>query len=336
MDSHEIRVDRLRLDNEGVNFWQAGFLFNQWRHLRQQRPGQMPWLVQAVNRQTGLSEARCAIWSASDEAAGGPVVSPAAAPFGSVEFAPTLPDAVLAEFVDVLLETVQKLNTNKFIIRHYPAIYAPDQTARLRSVLAEKGVQEVANYENSHLAVTDAPFADGLAPAARRRLRQAHQAGLRWVEWPQNRLDEAIAFIVQSRARQDYPLTLPPDRLRHLFSVSDAFRIMAVVDTTIVDTTVVDDSTSANTVIASLAVTVQVSPAVLYYFLPVDNLDYRHLSPAILLTEGLYNFCQQNAVRLLDLGVSLNDDRTEKPSLLRFKRGLGAQASAKLVFVWDG
>jgi hypothetical protein len=322
MELYEIRVERLSADNEGVAFWQAGFLFNQWRHLRQQRPGQMPWLVLAVNRQTGLAEARCAIWPDDGEKAGGPVVSPAAAPFGSVEFAPTLPDAVLTEFVDVVLKTVQRLGSNQFIIRHYPEIYALEQTVRLRVVLAEKGVQEVANFENSHLAVTDAPFADGLTAPARRRLRQARQAGLRCAEWPQSQFDEALDFIVQSRARQDYPLTIAPDLLRQLLTdFSDVFRIKTVLD---------------GDVIASLAVTVQVSPDVLYYFLPVDNLDYRHLSPAILLIEGLYDFCRQNAISLLDLGVSLNDDRTDKPSLLRFKRGLGAQASARLVFLWEG
>ncbi len=318
MDSHDLVCQRLSPDSEQIRFWEDGFLFNQWRHLRQQQADQMPWLVLAINRITGLAEARCAVWVNSD----GSAVSPAAAPFGSIEFRHTLPDAVLVDVVALLLETIRKIGVNTLIIKHYPVIYAPEQTARLRRVLAEKGVQEVANYENSHLAITDAPFADGLAPAARRRLRQAQEAGLCWVEWPQHRREEAIAFIVQSRARQDYPLTLPPDRLRHLFTVSNAFNIMAVVDT----------AGSANEAIASLAVTVQVSPEVLYYFLPVDNLDYRALSPAIFLTEGLYRFCQQNQVQVLDLGVSLNDDRTEKPSLLRFKRGLGAGSSEKLVF----
>ncbi len=299
-------------------FWEDGFLFNQWRHLRQQQSKQMPWLVQAVNRQTGLAEARCAVWVNAN----GPALSPAAAPFGSVEFTPTLPEDVLADVIDLLLTTVQNLGNKQLIIKNYPAIYAPDQTARLAQVLLQKGFQITARYENSHLFVTSQPFTGGLALAARRRLRQAQEFGFQRVDWPMNRLDEALAFVGQSRARQGYPLTMPLDQLRQLFvDFPDAFRIMAVLD---------------GQTIASLTVAIQVREDVLYNFLPVDNLDYRHLSPAILLTEGLYTYCQQTNTRLLDLGVSLNDDRTDKPSLLRFKRGLGAQSSGKLVFSWDG
>jgi hypothetical protein len=49
----------------------------------------------------------------------------------------------------------------------------------------------------------------------------------------------------------------------------------------------------------------------------------------VLLTDGLWTYCQQQRIELLDLGVSLNSDRTPKPSLTQFKRNLGAQTSAK-------
>jgi len=70
---------------------------------------------------------------------------------------------------------------------------------------------------------------------------------------------------------------------------------------------------------------------VLYNFYHDHSGDYDHLSPVVLLNEGLYNFCQRNKIGLLDLGTSNIDDKVNE-SLLAFKLHLGAQPSRKLTF----
>ncbi len=78
--------------------------------------------------------------------------------------------------------------------------------------------------------------------------------------------------------------------------------------------------------------TVRVRDDILYTFLPASNPAYHAYSPLVLLMDGLFEYCQQQQIRLLDLGVSLDGNHQPKPSLLRFKRNLGALESPKVCF----
>jgi hypothetical protein len=53
-----------------------------------------------------------------------------------------------------------------------------------------------------------------------------------------------------------------------------------------------------------------------------------------MLIEGMYGWCQQQGIKLLDLGTSALDSQPNF-SLLDFKLRLGAHPTAKLTFVKD-
>ena len=78
--------------------------------------------------------------------------------------------------------------------------------------------------------------------------------------------------------------------------------------------------------IVALTVTVRVNDRILYNFYPADAAEYHNYSPTVMLTEGLYNYCWEVGIGLLDLGSAPNY------GLIRFKKNLGAQASLKLSF----
>ncbi|GAB4027621.1 hypothetical protein GCM10028773_59450 [Spirosoma koreense] len=52
----------------------------------------------------------------------------------------------------------------------------------------------------------------------------------------------------------------------------------------------------------------------------------------VMLLDGLFVYCQQHRIQLLDLGTALDENGQPKPGLMRFKRNVGAQESPKLVF----
>lgn len=293
-------------------FCQPGFFFNEVAHLRQQTNDSYI-LLTAINPATNLAEARCALFL-NDAVC----ISPAAAPFGSVEFAETLPDDVLDHFVDALVETAQQTTATTLRLVNYPTCYAPAQTARLTALLGQKGFTVAASAPTYYVPVTDEPFAYRVAPAEGRRLRKCRRAGFQFGQW--HRPDAVVVtnFLTETRQLLRYRMTIAPDRLIGLLrTFPDQFSVFTVMD---------------GGRIAALAVTVRVRADILYVFFPASHPDHRTFSPMVLLTDGLYTYCQQQGIRLLDFGLSLDGAGQPKPSLSRFKENLGGLTSPKLTF----
>ena len=288
-------------------FSEAGFLVNQPAQLLAQSATDCR-VVCAVNEQ-GKADARCAFFTHNRLA-----ISPKFHSFGSVECIESLPDELLSGFLDALEKAVAGLTGLRLV--HYPRVYAPKQTDRLLVELLKRGFVVVDEQINFHLTIADKPFHDGLHNSARRRLDKARRAGLVARFWPSPDINRVITFLETSRSAQGYALSMPADRLRHwLITAPDDYPVFAVFD---------------HDVIAALTVAVRMRTDILYNFLPADNADYRPFSPTILLTGCLYDYCQTHQIRLLDLGICVDENRQSKPDLMRFKRNLGAEESVKV------
>jgi hypothetical protein len=70
---------------------------------------------------------------------------------------------------------------------------------------------------------------------------------------------------------------------------------------------------------------------VLYDFYHDHATAFDHLSPVALLVAGMYDFCNAQNIRLLDLGTSAVNDGPNF-SLLTFKKFLGGNPTHKLTF----
>lgn len=295
-------------------FSKPGFLVNQPVQLAAQASN--GWVVGALNPATGLLDAQCAFFESNQLA-----ISPLNQSFGSIEFVDTLTDAVLSGFLNALVQAVAEAGLVGLRLVHYPRIYAPSQTDRLLDKLLSRGFAIMGEQQNFYLEISEKSFIDGLHDSTKRRLRKSQRAGLVAQYWPNPDIDHVISFLENSRTAQGYALTMPPDALRHwLGTAPNDYLVFVVFD---------------QNVIAALTVAVQMRADILYNFLPADNADYRLFSPTILLTECLYTYCQTRQIRLLDLGVSVDENRQPKPDLMRFKRNLGAKESGKMVFMKD-
>ncbi|WP_461111500.1 GNAT family N-acetyltransferase [Spirosoma jeollabukense] len=293
-------------------FCQPGFFFNETAHLRQQLDGQFH-LLSALNQRTGLADARCAFFIKAGDA-----VSPGAAPFGSIEFVSTLPDSILDQFLCSLSEAVKSTGATMFRLITYPHCYAPEQSMRLGTKLLTYGFQLIAENPTFFLSVSDQNFDSNLVPAERRRLRKCQEAGFGFEHQLSPNISNIVKFVQKARQQQGYPLPVSADYLSHLLrTFPDHFSVFTVSD---------------NQTLAAMMITVRIREDILYSFLPASNTDYRTFSPMVMLHDGLYTYCQQQGIQLLDLGLSLDSFRLPKPSLMRFKHNLGAQESPKQVF----
>ena len=293
-------------------FSQPGFFFNSAEHLCQQSFHPF-YVITALNQATRQADARCAFFVEPGRAS-----SPIAAPFGSVEFINTLSDAVLSALIDALIDEAQLTGVPVLRLVNYPHCYAPEQAYRLTKHLLQRGFRVIASDQNSYLPVTSAAFENLINASERRRLQKCQRAGFQFLHWRYPDVDEVTSFLVRTRQQRGYSFSLPPEQLSDLLRrFPEQFPVFIVKD---------------GSAIAALAVTVRVRDDILYNFLPASSLDYHAHSPMVLLTDGLFAYCQQRQIRLLDLGVSLDGNHQPKASLMRFKRNLGAQDSPKLTF----
>ena len=270
-------------------------------------------MITALNQITRQADARCAFFTRAGQA-----VSPGAAPFGSIEFTKALPEAVLDGLVQTIQETAQESGLRTLRLVNYPHCYAPEQAIRLADTLLAQGFRLIGADQNQFLSVGTDAFERTIDSSERRRLVKCRRAGFQFGHWERPAIDDVVGFLQTTRQQQGYRLTIQPERLSDLLATfPDQFPVFAVWD---------DDC------LAALAVAVRVRADILYNFLPASHPDYRTYSPMVLLTDGLFAYCQQHQIRLLDLGISVDSDRQPKLSLMRFKRNLGAQSSPKLVF----
>ncbi len=293
-------------------FCQPGFLFNDHKHLRQQHDAGF-YLLSALNRVTQQTDARCAFFVRDGNAR-----SPIAAPFGSIEFTETLPDQVLNAFIYRLIDEACSVGAATFRIVNYPTCYAPKQAERLSKKLHEHGFDLIDTHQTFYLSTTDISFESNLVPAERRRLRKCREAGFVFSHRQTPDIAEVIDFVQETHRQKGYPLTISPERLADLLhNFPDAHAVFTVRD---------------GSRLTALTITVRVRHDILYNFRPVSNPDYQQFSPIVMLTDGLFSYCLQQKIRLLDLGISLDAAGQPKPGLIRFKRNLGAQESPKMIF----
>lgn len=293
-------------------FSEPGFFFNEEAQLRHQDSHSFHVLT-ALNINTHQVDARCAIFVDDQRA-----ISPKLAPFGSIEFISSLPEGTLTDLIDSLEEQVNSLGLPALRLTNYPECYAPQQARRLGLELQRRAYQLVNQFVNHHIDVRATPLAEQMHLSERRRLAKCQRANFAVSTWTDPPADIVVKFIQRNRQQQGYPLSIAPERLAYLLRhFPDQYPVLVVRDR---------DS------IVALTVAVRVRQDILYNFLPADDLAYRAYSPTVLLTHGLYTYCQQQGITLLDLGVSLDEHQHPKPSLMRFKRNLGAQESTKMVW----
>lgn len=249
-------------------------------------------------------------------------LSPWRAPFGGIQTLPNLPIAILRAFLGAVHQHVRAQGAKEIKWLQCPDVYAPEVNTILRQALPEIGYQLLYDQRNHHLPVTSQAFSEILHPSTKRRLRKCKKAGFTVQQESVAQLPEAYALLQKCRQEKQKPLSLSSEQLQQYFHLfPDQYHLFTV---------------RLGAELAAVGVTVRINGQILNHLYPASPTQYNAYSPTILLTEGIYQFCQQDNISMLDLGVSApgDEDEADYQGLFTFKKRLGGVETFKPTFGW--
>ena len=245
-------------------------------------------------------------------------VTPLRAPFGSVETSPAVSAETLAHFLRFAESRLLQAGVLKIVIKNPPDVYHPVTARILHALLFNAGYTIASAETTSVIVVSSALFSDVVHRRKRRKLKQSGSLPFVFAQLDTNSLPDVYDFISVCRISKKYRLSITLDDLRRTADeFPEEYHIFGVYY-------------SGQLVAASIAI--QVNDKVLYHFISDHIRKIGSFSPALVLMEGIYNFCIRRKLQILDLGTSA-PDAVPNARLLNFKKELGAKVSDKFTFM---
>lgn len=289
-----------------------GFLFNEPEFIELQSSSQF-YFFELLNHDTGYTEARFCFFVNGQVG-----MSPLRAPFGSIECNPELDEDLLDDFIERIESFALSLELKKITIKSYPICYAEKESLAVEKCLSKRSFEVAAESQTFFINIHDVGFEEIIAKSKQSRLKRSRELGLKVEILSNENLSEIYNFIADCRKDKAYPPPLELEILeKTLKAFPDRYVIFAAKD-------------GKNIVGACLAI--KVNKEILYAFYTHYSREYNKYAPTVILVEGIYQFCQREQFKILDLGVALDDEGILKESLLHFKERLGAKESGKRVY----
>lgn len=284
-------------------------IFHDSNHLKlQAASGWITFYIQNSGRVEGLVHFHLE----KDEA-----VSPYRSPFGSYLISDDVTETVLTDFVRYCEHQLISKRAKSITLKNPPEVYSSEKNKVLLNVLGKLSYRPSKEETSAVIAVSAKSFESGLHKSENKKLRKCRESALTFEIMPFDQLQKIYIFLEACREEKGYSLSMSFEEIKRL---ANAF-LERLILTAVID----------NNQLAAANISIRVYDHVLYNFYHDHASEYDLLSPVVLLNEGLYQFCQQNKIQLLDLGTS-NIEGKLNESLLKFKLNLGAQASPKFTF----
>lgn len=248
----------------------------------------------------------------------GPVArTPYKAPFGSLECSENIGPKVLYRFLENVQHRLQEGGAKDIFIKNPPCAYAPGKWALVETFLLNLGYAISEAEVSVVIPVRDKAFSEMIRHSEKLRWRQGKEAGFHFQNLALDRLEEVFQLIAACHAEKGYSLSITQAELERTAKVfPDRYVLSGVFQ---------------GEKIVAAAVSIRINEDVLYNFLFNHEKALNHLSPPVLLMEGIYTFCRQNSIRLMDLGTSALQGNPNFP-LLDFKLRMGGVPASKFTF----
>jgi hypothetical protein len=244
-------------------------------------------------------------------------LSPFKNPFGSYEFSNTIEPKELFDFMKWVEVKLVEKGAKKIEIKTYPALYDTSSSAILITFLINLGYK-IKNAELSAcIEVNPTSLYQLMSSYEKRKAGQIRKTNLRFATIPVNKVKEVFDFISSCREERKQTLSMTYGQMKTVCDhFPDKFCLFGVYD---------------NSALAAASISMLVNNSILYNFYSAHAKQYDSLSPVVRLMEGIYEFCQTEKIRLIDLGTSALQGRPNF-TLLDFKLNLGATPTQKLTF----
>lgn len=243
--------------------------------------------------------------------------SPLRAPFGSLDARESLPPKVVFAFLTFVEERLKQAGASSIIIKNPPDLYNPELMTLMSNFYLTHHYDIVDAEVGAVIPVTAKPFAEIIHPRKKRKLQQSLTGALTFLRMGHNELSSVYKFITECRSEKNYRLSISLEELRQFVdSFPDDYLLFAVFH--------------QRTMVAA-SVAVRVHEQELYHFISDHIRKIGVMRPALILMEGIYDYCVSVGISLLDLGTSTLQGQPDV-KLLRFKTEIGGHLTHKFTF----
>lgn len=309
MKTFEFLVDQLPF---GYAFNFDNYLFNKIKHINTQGISQRAdyFIINNVKKRV-----ECKIHFLLK---GAQAYSPYKSLFGSFEFNQRIHPNLLPEFWSFIETDLKNRGIKTCSITNPADCYAPRKAELVFKTLIQAGFSIKRKAINHHIAVDEHPLETRMHSMEKRRLNKCKQQGFSFQKEEINQAEEIYEYLRLCRKEQNLKLSITKEKF--LFYVEEFPQNYPFF-------TVRNEEA-----ILAATISIQIHRKVLYSFLPGSLRKFKHFSPTVILNEGLYQYCQDHQIEMLDLGISTEDDGTDQTSLIVFKERLGGEKSYKYFF----
>lgn len=241
-------------------------------------------------------------------------ISPLRSPYGSFIFSENVPQIQLSEFIRYTEKSLAERGGQSLLLKNPPEIYNP----LLYKLLLESGYLIHLEETSAVIGVDGRKYAENLNQSKKSLLKKCHDNQLHLQQFSLDRLSEVFDFLKKCYTEKGYAISMTFEEVQKVTQLFPESFFLHVV--------------FHNEQMVAACISIRVKQTVLYTFYYNHLKEYDFMSPIVFLIEGLYQFCQEKNIQLLDLGTSNKGDQINEP-LLNFKISLGAQRSRKITFV---
>jgi hypothetical protein len=244
-------------------------------------------------------------------------VSPFKNPFGSYEFSDSMEAKEFFDFIKWVETKLIEKGAKRIEIKACPALYNSQCSSMLQTFLINQGYKVKNSELSACIEVSPTALYNAMSSWEKRKSGQIRKTNLRFATVPVGKIKEVYDFISSCREEKKQTISMTYGQMKTVCDhFPESFCLFGVYD---------------NNALAAASISILVNKSILYNFYSAHAKQYDSLSPVVRLMEGIYEFCQGEKIRLIDLGTSALQGRPNF-SLLDFKLNLGAVPTHKLVF----
>lgn len=309
LKTFEFLVDRLPF---GYSFNFDNYLFNKIKHINSQGiEERVDYFI--VNNVKKRIEGKIHFLLKD-----GIAYSPFKSLFGSFEFNPRIHPNILVDFWLFIENDLRSRQIELVKITNFANCYSSQKATLILNTLESSGFDIVLKAVNHHILVDENPLEKKMHSMENRRLNKCKQTGFSFHQDKKENAMEIYNFLCQCRKEQNLSLSISEEKfLTYLDEFPQNYSFFSV--------------RNQNELLAA-TITIQVHRKILYSFLPGSLRKFKDFSPTVMLNEGLYVYCQQHQIDILDLGISTEKNGKDQKSLITFKERIGGKKSYKYFF----
>lgn len=234
--------------------------------------------------------------------------------FGGFEFAISTNSDDLNEFLTQIISAARQAKVRALKIALPPEVYLT-QHPQLKVALVNNGFEIIQSDVNQHIDVTGS-YRESIAYNELKKLKKSEREGFIFKKLNRLHLAKSYELIYDNRIRKGFPMSMTFEALDNMFvKLPNLYHLFGVYH---------------HDKLIATAVSIRISQSSIYNFYHGDDEEYRVFSPVVMLLDGIFNYCQQQGIEILDLGIS-SDKGVLNSGLFKFKENCGALSSIKEV-----